>query len=77
MSDCTSGIHLFHDPSGNIVYKNTIANSKLGINIKDIGLYNQIHSNTIIDATEKPVNIEDSDLEEESILKDNKITSTN
>jgi hypothetical protein len=55
------------------IYNNTITNSKIGLGIEEVGSGNKIYSNTIIDTIEKPVNIEDSDLEEESIMKDNKI----
>jgi mannuronan 5-epimerase len=73
VSNCKNGIHLSHDSSDNNIYNNTITNSKTGLGIEEVGSGNKIYSNTIIDTTEKPVNIEDSDLEEESILKDNKI----
>ena len=38
MSDCNTGIHLFHDASENSIYNNTISNSKLSINIEDLDL---------------------------------------
>jgi hypothetical protein len=40
------------------VHNNTIANSKLSLNIEDIGPDNQIYSNTIINATENAIDIE-------------------
>jgi len=73
VSNCKNGIHLSHDSSDNKIYNNTITNSKIGLSIEKVGLGNKIYSNTIIDTTEKPVNIEDNNLEQESILKDNKI----
>jgi hypothetical protein len=56
-----------------ITYTGTPTNSKIGLGIEEVGLGNKIYSNTIIYATEKPINIEHNDLEEKNILKDNRI----
>ncbi len=73
VSNCETGIDIFHNSDNNAVYNNTISNSTIGIGIEDAGVGNEIHSNTIISATEKAVNIEDSDIEEQTILSNNKI----
>jgi parallel beta-helix repeat protein len=75
VSNCETGIDVFHNAAENTIYNNTITNSTTGLGIREAGSGNNIYSNTIIiaDTTEKPVNIEDTDLEEKTILKDNKI----
>ena len=75
MSDCNTGIRLFHDASENSIYNNTILNSKLGINIEDVGSENKINSNTITNATERAVDIEDSGSNNGNIINDNKVVS--
>jgi hypothetical protein len=75
-SDCNSGVRLFHDSSENIVYNNTIANSKSGLNIEDIGPNNQIYSNTIVNATEKAIDIEEDSMNAiNDIFENNEIIS--
>jgi mannuronan 5-epimerase len=76
LSNCETGIDVFHNPAENAVYNNTIINSRIGLGIEDSGSGNEIYSNAIIDATEKPVYIEDSEIEEAANLKDNKIIDT-
>ena len=73
VANCETGIDVFHNAAENTIYNNTIINSKTGLGIEEAGSGNKIYSNAIIDTTENPVNIEDSDLEEETMLKDNKI----
>ena len=76
VSDCSSGIRLFHDSSGNIVRKNTIANSKSGLNLEGIGPDNQIYSNTIVNATEKAIDIEEDSMNAiNDIFENNEIIS--
>ena len=74
ISNCETGIDVFHNAAENTIYNNTVTNSTTGLGIREAGLGNNIYSNTIIivDTTENPVNTEDSDLEEETILEDNK-----
>ena len=50
--------HWYSLISENSVYNNTIVNSKLGIDIEDIGPLLLIYSNTIINATENAIDIE-------------------
>lgn len=76
VSNCETGIDVFHDAAENAIYNNTITNSRIGLGIRESGSGNEIYSNTIIHATEKPVNIEDSEIEEVTILKDNKVIDT-
>jgi parallel beta-helix repeat protein len=54
VSNCETGIDVFHDAAENAIYNNTLANSRIGLGIRESGSGNQIYSNTIIDAAEKP-----------------------
>jgi mannuronan 5-epimerase len=76
VSNCETGIDIFHDSDSNAVYNNTITNSTVGIGIEEAGTGIEVHSNTIYGATEKAVNIEDSDIDEENTLKENEIINT-
>jgi mannuronan 5-epimerase len=74
ISNCETGIKIFHDSADNTIFSNTITDSILGLNIEDAGSGNQVYSNAIINATEKLVNIEDSNMmSEEDILSNNTI----
>ena len=75
VSNCETGLDIFHNSDNNEVYNNIITNSTMGIGIEESGVENEIHSNTIISASEKAVNIEDSDIDEQTILGGNKIIS--
>jgi mannuronan 5-epimerase len=75
VSDCNSGIRLFHDASENSIHNNTIANSTLGVNIEDVESGNKITSNTIINPVERAVDIEESGSNNGNIIRDNKIIS--
>ena len=76
VSNCETGIDVYHNAAENTIYNNTITNSEVGLGIEEAESGNKIHSNTIIDASEVPVNIVDSDSNEGDILKKNKIINT-
>jgi mannuronan 5-epimerase len=77
MSDCNTGIRLFHDASENSIYNNTITNSKLGINLEDIGSENEINSNRIINATENAIDIEEGSADAtNNISENNEVTNS-
>lgn len=77
ISNCETGINIFHNSADNAIYNNTITDSILGLNIEDVGSGNQVYSNAIINATEKVVNIEGSNMmSEEDILSNNTIDNS-